>query len=98
MESLADGVFVAVGGLTIAVYSVLLFLGARPIWAIVLVLAGAVVLGILINSALSILRDVPSEKPKEPAASTGARSETSAASTVPRVNMSVGRDPLGEHV
>ena len=98
MESLADGLFVAVGGLTIAAYSVLLFLGARPVWAIVLVLAGAVVLGILLNGALSILRDVSSDKSEKPAAATGASSETGAASAAPKVPPSVGHAPLGERI
>lgn len=96
MESLADGLFVAVGGLTIATYSGLLFLGARPVWAIVLVLAGAVVLGILLNSALSILRDVSSEQSTKPTAATGERSETSAAEAAPPAHPSVGHAPLGE--
>ncbi|HUX87366.1 MAG TPA: hypothetical protein VMW65_10215 [Chloroflexota bacterium] len=97
MESLADGLFVAVGGLTIATYSGLLFLGAKPVWAVVLVLSGAAVLGILLNSALSILRDTSNEESEKPAArANGASSAARGAGAAPAVQPPASQSTVGE--
>jgi membrane protein implicated in regulation of membrane protease activity len=87
MERLADALLVALGMLTIASYSGLLFLGAKPEWALVIVLAGALALGILLNSALSILHEAPHETSTETEAAFAGG--TSAAVSPP--------SPVGEH-